>query len=101
MKIRLYSVLDRTAQQFGAPMSFHNDDVARRSFADAFLDPESVFALHPDDFELHFIGEFESVDRSFVSEYTPEPVMNGTSAAHMARQIIASMEPKPEIPELN
>jgi len=97
MKIRLYSVLDRTAQQFGAPMSFHNDDVARRSFADAFLDPESVFALHPDDFELHFIGEFESTDRSFVSEYTPEPVMNGTSAAYMARQLIAAMEPKPEL----
>jgi hypothetical protein len=97
MKIRLYSVLDRTAQQFGAPMSFHNDDVARRSFADAFVDAESVFGLHPDDFELHFIGEFESNDRSFVSEYAPEAVMNGTSAMHMARQIIAAMEPKPDL----
>lgn len=99
MKIRLYSVLDRTAQQFGAPMSFHNDDIARRSFADAFIDPESVFALHPDDFELHFIGDFESDDRTFVSEYHPEPVMNGTSAAYMARQVVAAMEAKPKLTE--
>lgn len=100
MKIRLYSVLDRIAQQFGAPMSFHNDDVARRSFVDAFLDPESVFALHPDDFELHFIGDFESSDRTFVSEYHPEPVMNGTTAVHMARQLLAAMETKPNLGEV-
>lgn len=97
MKIRLYSVLDRTAQQFGAPMAFANDAIARRSFTDAFVDSESVFALHPDDFELHFIGEFDGDDRSFVSEYLPEPIMAGTSAANMARILIAQMQPKQEI----
>lgn len=88
MKMRLYSVLDRTAQQFGAPMSFVNDDVARRSFADAFTDPESVFSYHPEDFELHYIGEFDATDRSFVSEYMPEPVMAGPVAVEWAKKIV-------------
>jgi len=87
MKIRLYSVLDRAAKQFGAPMSFANDDVARRSFIDAFVDSESVFALHPDDFELHFVGDFDNETKMLVTEMLPEPVMSGSAAIFAAQSI--------------
>jgi hypothetical protein len=87
MKIRLYSVLDRTAKQFGAPMSFVNDETARRSFIDAFVDPDSVFAMHPEDFELHYIGDFDNETKMLVTELLPEPVLSGASAIFSAQQI--------------
>lgn len=87
MKIRLYSVLDRAAKQFGAPMSFANDDTARRSFIDAFVDSESVFALHPSDFELHYIGDFDNETKMLVTELLPEPILSGDSAIFAAQNV--------------
>jgi hypothetical protein len=84
MKNRLYSVLDRTAEQYGAPMTFVNDGVAKRSFTDAFLDEMSVFNLHPEHFDLVFLAEFD-VKEGYFDVPDIKVVMTGMEAAAAAR----------------
>lgn len=54
------SVYDRKACEFGQLLIARSNEVAARMFADALLGPEeSVLRLHPEDFVLVRIGEFD------------------------------------------
>lgn len=58
----IYSIRDRIANDFIGHsmyvlMVFRTDAEATRYFADAILDPKSILAKHPGDYELTALGE--------------------------------------------
>lgn len=56
------SVYDRKAREFGQLLIARSNEVAARMFADAVLGPqESILRLHPEDFVLVLVGEFDEV----------------------------------------
>lgn len=60
MKLLVFSVYDSKAQAFAQPFVSSNESVAKRDFATAANDPASVLNMHPTDYSLHQVGEWDS-----------------------------------------
>lgn len=57
----LYSILDRKAVAFGAPMFFANDDMAKRGCADTMrAGGDYAYVHYPDDFDVYRVGTFDT-----------------------------------------
>lgn len=61
MKVKLYSIRDLKSE-FWSPRVAYDDDSAIRDFSMQVSNPEPYNALNfaPSDFELYFIGDFDS-----------------------------------------
>lgn len=59
MKMRMYSLYDRTAKAFGQPFFQPNDAVAQRVTQTLVNNPEATMHSYPNDFELWLIGEYD------------------------------------------
>lgn len=64
MIVRLYSVCDTVAEEFGPIFSCKNDEVAKRAFNDLIKDSPS-----PLDYALYYLGIFDS-DVGFIDPVT-------------------------------
>ena len=64
MIVKLYSVCDTVAEEFGPIYSCKNDEVAKRAFHDLIKDSPS-----PLDYDLYFLGTFNS-DTGFIDPVT-------------------------------
>ena len=64
MKVRIYGFHDRASQSFigdtAGLVLFKHDAVALRSFGDLCRQEGSIFAKHPQDYELISLGEFDT-----------------------------------------
>lgn len=56
--MRVFAVYDKKADSYNTPFFCANDDLAKRSFIDLCRDSRTVVALHPEDFDLWYIGTF-------------------------------------------
>lgn len=81
MDIRLYCYRDKNVG-FGAPFAQSNDYTAKRAFAIAVNDsrPTDV-AFAPADFDLYYIGTFDTTKARFaaVNDGVPEFIVNGAA----------------------
>ena len=59
MRLIICAVADSKAEIFMEPMFFQAEGQAIRAFADAVNGSEGNFALHPEDFTLFVVGEFD------------------------------------------
>lgn len=60
MKIRLYAIRDKKAGVYNTPVPFDNDAVAIRAFGDLIeRDKNNIISVHPSDFSLCLVGEFD------------------------------------------
>lgn len=55
MKLRLYVVRDKLAEDATPPMAFANDDIARRTFFNSMKENPNVC-----DFDLYFVGTYNT-----------------------------------------
>lgn len=55
---RLYSMYDNKSESYGPIFAVPHDAVAVREFGSAILNPQSGLSKYPDDFELHYLGNF-------------------------------------------
>lgn len=60
-KILLFSVRDAGVGAFMPPIAARSVGEASRSFGDAVRAPESPFGLHPTDYALFKVAEFDTV----------------------------------------
>lgn len=69
MKLKMFSVFDSKAAFFGQVFMEHSEGVAFRSFTDSCNsdDPRNGFALHPEDYSLFYLGEFDNETGEFDS----------------------------------
>lgn len=76
---KLYAIRDDKACIYNAPCIMDNDSVAIRSFSDmVFNDSKTLIALHPEDFSLWFIGEFDSESASLNQPAAPLKLAQGS-----------------------
>lgn len=59
MKTKMFSVFDTKAACFGTPFFMPKEAMAIRAFTDLVNDPKSTVGMHPEDFVLHSVGEFD------------------------------------------
>lgn len=82
MQLLVFSVYDRAAMTYGHPFYMVNSPAASRAFIDAFDNPQSMLAKHPDDFDLRMIARFDDELGKFEPVPT-ETVMTGAEVARM------------------
>lgn len=59
MKLKAYSIYDRKGMMYNTPFFSHTDGMATRSFQDLVNDPGAALHLHPADYVLYLVGEFD------------------------------------------
>lgn len=57
--MKVYAVRDIKADLFKPPFTCATNGVALRAFADACNDKQSDLGVHPEDYELFHVGEFD------------------------------------------
>lgn len=56
---KIYAVQDVKAVYFLPPICLKSDGEAKRFFSDAVNDKQTVVGVHPEDFRLYNLGEFD------------------------------------------
>lgn len=59
-KLLMFSIFDTVARAFIAPFFCPNRQVAQRAFTESVNDKTHAFARSPYDYQLYFLGEFDS-----------------------------------------
>lgn len=71
---RIYSVRDSKGSFFGSPIFCDTEEIAVRSFNDARTSGDTLMALHPADFVLYYLGDFDCVAGTIRAEALPVAV---------------------------
>lgn len=80
----IYSTLDLKLKQFGQPYLMPNDDVLRRAMADELPGTKSPVALHPEDYAVYAVGEFDA-DTGVIEAYAPPVLVDAVSVILQGR----------------
>lgn len=67
MRYKIVAIRDRAADVFGQPIFVANHGTAIRSFGDEINNKRegNALALHPEDYDLYSLGEFDDAEGSF------------------------------------
>lgn len=81
MKLQMFSIRDRQVGAFMSPFFQQSEGAALRGFADEVnrAAPDNILYRHPDDFELFYLGTFNSEDGSFELFEVKRLVVTGSS----------------------
>lgn len=60
MRLYMCSIFDRRAEEYSPPMCQHTLGTAERTFHDITNNPESPVNKHPEDYQLHHVGYFDT-----------------------------------------
>lgn len=82
MRLFVITIRDSAAEAFHAPLFFPAIGMAERWFRDEVnsTNPEGVINKHPEDYELHQLGSFETATGELIPE-VPRLLMRGIDAA--------------------
>ena len=82
--MRIFAVYDKKADCYNTPFFCANDGLAKRNFIDLCRDSRTVVALHPEDFELWYIGAYLEDTALLLQaqkgEHAPCQIMTGVEA---------------------
>ena len=79
MELSVFSIRDKSLQEFYRPSFDQNDKVAARSFGDLIASPEGLVAKHPEDFCLYYLGTFDTETGFFTQDEEPRPICEATA----------------------
>ncbi len=65
---KLYAVRDKLADTYIQPFVNHNDETAKRDFAKNINNPGTPIYSSPEDYSLHYIGEFNNTTGELISD---------------------------------
>lgn len=68
MKQKIYAVHDIKAEIFNLPYFAVNDATAIRSFAGGVKDPTTDLYRNPEDYSLHYLGEYDMESGTVVGD---------------------------------
>ncbi|AXL14603.1 nonstructural protein [Microviridae sp.] len=75
MKLKFYSIFDTKAKMYNTPFLLMNDSVAIRTCTTMVNDPNSQLAMHPEDYVLYFLGEFDDSNGSIIGAESEHRVL--------------------------
>lgn len=81
MKILICAVYDRVAQIYGTPNFVQSKGATVRAFADQInrADENSQLYMHPDDFDMYYLGEYDDTTAEFTQAEKPELLARGAN----------------------
>lgn len=82
LKLKLVSLFDTVAGTWSAPIGFHSEAQALRSFEDMVAAREGDVGKHPGDFILFCVGTFESQTGVLTGYGEAEVIVHGSSLTH-------------------
>lgn len=86
MLLIVCSVFDIKASAYLQPFFVQNENVARRSFGDAVMNPETGISKHASDYKLYRIATFDDVSGEIVSN-KPEFLANATDFIEVKKEV--------------
>lgn len=72
MEMKIYSIRDAKAQSFGNPWYKNTHGEAERDFRTAVNDEKSFLNKYPEDYDLYYLGVFDTDTGKVESLATPE-----------------------------
>ncbi|WNK14673.1 MAG: nonstructural protein [Microvirus sp.] len=67
MTLKIFAIYDTKACAYGIPFFMSTEGQARRAFQDLANDNTSNISKHPEDYSLHYLGDFDDTH----AEITP------------------------------
>lgn len=80
MRFQLLSVRDTVADTFKPPSTFVNEAVGIRAFTDMMNEEDSIEHVHPEDYNLYKLAEFDDETGIIYPTTEPELLMLGINA---------------------
>lgn len=77
-KINMYSVYDIKAESYGRPYIIGTHAEAIREFSRAVNQEKSVFGANPEDYSLHYIGNFNQTSGQLIPLINPQHLSHAT-----------------------
>lgn len=59
MKLKMYSIFDRKAEVFNAPMCFVNDAICQRALTQ-IIPNDADMSKFPEDFDVYYVADFDN-----------------------------------------
>lgn len=72
MLVNFYSIYDVKANIYSIPFVAVNEKVAKRTVQGAMLDTNSILRLHPSDYRLFCVGQFDDESALVFRKDTPQ-----------------------------
>lgn len=79
MELKMYSVRDAKGEFYERPFYKHMHGEAERDFTAAARDPKSTINQFPEDFDLYFIGTYDTKTGVVKSLDTPQHMLKAIS----------------------
>lgn len=80
MQLKMYAVRDAKAETFNPPFYKHTHGEAERDFVTLVNDGKSTLNQYPDDFDLYYIGSYDTDKGIAKSLDTPQHMMKAINA---------------------
>lgn len=74
---QIFTVYDEKAEAFLPPFMLPKIQMAIRTFTDTVNNPETQIFLHPEDYQLFHLGEFDNTSATYQLLSSPKPLGNG------------------------
>ena len=58
-QLKIFTLRDVRTEAFNRPMFLQNESVLDRSIRDACQDENSLLSLHPEDYQVYYLGTFD------------------------------------------
>lgn len=89
MKTKVYSVFDSKAAVYGTPFFMPNDAMAVRAFTDLVNGPENMISVHPEDFSLFVLGDFDDQLAKLTSLQAPLNLVTAAAVKRFTPELVA------------
>jgi len=76
---KIYSVYDSKAETYTPPFFQHREAMAIRTFSDCVNDPGHTFGMHPEDYTLFHLGEYDD-NLATITQDNINSVITGVAA---------------------
>lgn len=77
MKLKLFAVMDKKVASYQNPFFALANGQAMRSFGDSVQAKDSPLSMHPEDYELYHIGDFDQISGELMQEGTGNYLCRG------------------------
>jgi len=88
--LKAYSIKDSKTQSFAPPFFNSTHGEAERTFVRITKNPQSVISEFPDDYDLFYVGEFDTATGKLTELQTPQHVVKASLAKKVDVGPIAS-----------
>lgn len=79
MQLKMFSIRDAKAEAFNNPFFKHTHGEAERDFHQACQDDKSMLNKYPEDYDLYFVGTYDTNTGQIVPLDTPQHMTKAIS----------------------